>query len=265
MTASRSTTATTTRPGTAIGSLQHRSADTGSVLLSSQELEWGSPGRCPLCGFLTEHFWFDVVKAVARDDQHESLVFVVDEMEGSQGELLVSRCMSGACDGLALWLRSLDPQSGRQKTRLVYPQSGVRIPPDDGLEREEVNLYQEASDIAGRSPRAACALLRVLLEMLLKRHLIAKDHLADFEQRVPLARLIEMAVKHLDLTHTLETGLEAIRERGNTAAHDPYGLANEARAEDLPWLFAAVDDLVDDLHVKPKKWGGIAETGEERR
>lgn len=248
----------------AIGSLQHRSADAGSVLLSSQELEWGSPGRCPLCGFLTEHFWFDVVKAVEHDDHHESLVFIVDEMEGSQGELLVSRCMSGACDGLALWLRSLDPQSGSKKVRLVYPQAGVRIPPEDGLEPEEVKLYQEASDIAGRSPRAACALLRVLMEMLLKRHLVDKGQIAGAKQRTPLALLIEMAVEHLDLSKTLETGLLAIREGGNTAAHDPYRITDDARAEDLLWLFAAVDDLVDDLHVKPKKWSDIIKTGEDK-
>ena len=101
--------------------------------------------------------------------------------------------------------------------------------------------------------RAPCCVF--FLEMLLKRHLVAKGHLADVKQRIPLMKLIEMAVEHLDLTRTLESGLEAIRERGNTAAHDPYGLTDEARAEDLPSLFAAVDDLVDDLHVKPKKWG----------
>ena len=147
----------------------------------------------------------------------------------------------------------------------MYPQAGLRIPPEDGLEPGEVNLYQEASDVAGRSPRAACALLRALLEMLLKRHLVAKGHLADVEKRIPLVKLIEMAVEHLDLTQTLESGLEAIRERGNTAAHDPYGLTDEAQSEDFPWLFAAVDDLVDDLYVKPKKWGGITKAGEERR
>lgn len=218
-----------------------------------------------MCGVVTEHFWFDAVKAVERDDHHETMAFVVDEMEGSQGELLVSRCMSGACDALALWLKGVDPQSGIERVRLVYSQAGVRIPPEDGLEPKEVKLYEEASDVAGRSPRAACALLRVLLEMLLKRHLVAKHHLADVEKRIPLAKLIEMAVKHLDLSRTLETGLEAIRERGNAAAHDPYGLTDDARAEDLPSLFAAVDDLVDDLHIKPKKWSGITRTGMERR
>ena len=233
--------------------------------MSSQELTWGTPGRCPLCGVVTDHFWFDEVKAVERDDHHETMAFVVDEMEGSQGELLVSRCMSGACGALALWLKSADPQTGIEKVRLVYPQAGVRIPPEDGLKPKEVKLYQEASDVAGRSPRAACALLRVLLEMLLKRHLVAEGHLTDVKQRIPLAKLIEMAAEHLDLTQTLETGLLAIREDGNTAAHDPYGLTDEARTEDLPWLFAAVDDLVDDLHVKRKKWDGIANAGDKRR
>ena len=31
-----------------------------------------------------------------------------------------------------------------------------------------------------------------------------------------------------------------------------------ARVEDLTWLFRAVDELVDDLHVKPQKWTGMA-------
>ena len=230
--------------------------------MSDQELEWGKPGRCPLCGVVTEHVWFDVVKAVERS-LDEMMVHLVDEMEGSQGELLVSRCMSGACGALALWLRAVDPLSNTERVRLVYPQAGVRIPPEEGLEPEEVELYEEASDVAGRSPRAACALVRVLLEMLLKRHLVAKEHLTDVKARVPLAKLIEMAVDHLDLTQTLETGLNAIRERGNTVAHDPYSLTDDIRTEDLPWLFAAVDDLVDDLHVKPKKWGGMTEKGTE--
>ena len=230
--------------------------------LTSQELAWGKPGRCPSCGVVTDHYWFPEVKSVEYDESRD---WVVDELVGSQGELRASRCMSRACNALALWLRRPGPQAGSWEVRLVYPQAGVRIPPEDGLEPGEVKLYEEASGVAGRSPRAACALLRVLLEMLLKRHLVAKKHLTDVNKRVPLAKLIEMAVDHLGLTQTLETGLKAIRERGNTAAHDPYGLTDDTRVEDLPWLFAAVDDLVDDLHVKPKKWGGITKAGEERR
>ena len=46
--------------------------------------------------------------------------------------------------------------------------------------------------------------------------------------------------------------------------HDPYGLTDDTRTSDLPWLFEAVDDLVDDLHIKPKKWDGISNAQEDR-
>ena len=144
-----------------------------------------------------------------------------------------------------------------QTTYLVYPQAGVRIPPADGLEDEEVKLYVEAAGIAPASPRAACALVRVLLEALLKRHLDQAGHAIKGNR---LADLIDLAVAELDLSQTLKTGLTAIRKRGNTAVHDPYGLTDDTQAEDLPWLFQAVDDLVDDLHVKPQKWAGMAGT-----
>ena len=208
---------------------------------------------------MTEHVWFDVVKAVERC-LDETMAWLVDELGGSQGELLVSRCMSGACGALALWLRVLDPLSNTERVQLVYPQAGVRIPPADGLEPEEVKLYEEAARIAAVSPRAACALLRVLLEALLKRYLGDAGHPIKDK---PLVDLTDLAVKKLDLSQTLKTGLTAIRKRGNTAVHDPYGLTDDTRTEDLPWLFAAVDDLVDDLYVKPKKWGGMTKKGTE--
>ena len=40
--------------------------------------------------------------------------------------------------------------------------------------------------------------------------------------------------------------------------HDPYGLTN---AEELRWLIQAVDELVEELHVKPQKWAGMATDG----
>ena len=140
---------------------------------------------------------------------------------------------------------------------MVYPQTRVRTPPAEGLSEEEVKLYEEAAAVEPVSRRAACALLRVLLEAFLRRHLTEAGHPANNKK---LVGLIELAVQHLGLSQTLKNGLTAIRKRGNTAVHDPYGLTDDARAEDLPWLFQAVDDLVDDLHVKPQKWARMAGT-----
>ena len=198
---------------------------------------------------MTDHHWFYEVKSVEYDESRE---WVVDEMVGSQGEVLVSRCMSRACDALALWLKSVDEESGIENVRLVYPQTGVRIPPTEGLDGKEIKLYEEAAAIERMSPRAARALLRALLEAFLKRHLAGGGHSVGGKN---LVGLIELAVKHLDLSQTLKRGLTAVREQGNTALHD---LTDEASTEDLRWLFRAVDELVEELHVRPQKWADLA-------
>ena len=59
---------------------------------------------------------------------------------------------------------------------MVYPQAGVRIPPAEGLNEEEVQIYKEAAAVAPMSLRAGCALVRVLLEAYLKRHLAIAGH-----------------------------------------------------------------------------------------
>ena len=105
------------------------------------------------------------------------------------------------------------------------------------------------------SPRAACALVRVLLEAFLKRHLDAQRKSSTGK---PLVELIDLAVSDLGLSSNLRNGLTAIRKQGNLAVHDPYGLTDDARADDLPWLFQAVDSLVDELHPNPKKWDELA-------
>ena len=137
----------------------------------------------------------------------------------------------------------------------MWPQTGVRTPPEDGLEDKEVTLYQEAADIERLSPRAARALLRALLERFLKRHLAAAGHSVEHKK---LVAVIDLAVEHLDLSQTLKTGLTAVREQGNTALHDPYGITEDTNPEALRWLFQAVDELVEELHVRPQKWADLA-------
>ena len=224
------------------------------MLLSGHELVWGTPGVCPSCGVVTDHLWFNAPRSSVEGSKPPSGAHL---MTGSQGTLYVSRCLSPHCKALALWIKESIGFPNDGTIERVYPQTGIRIPPPEGLEPEETKLYEEAAAVAPTSRRAACALLRVLLEAFLKRHLTAAGQPVKGKN---LAGLIDEAVAHLDLSQTLKNGLTAIRKRGNASVHDPYGLTDEARAEDLPWLFRAVDDLVDDLHVKPNRWAEIAGT-----
>jgi hypothetical protein len=161
---------------------------------------------------------------------------------------------------LAIWIcdgndEEFDDGNRESEARLVYPQAAFRLPPTEGLESRELQLYEEASAVASVSARAACALLRVLLEALMKRYLVDEGHNVSGKR---LDELINLSVSKLGLSQSLKSGLTAIRKRGNTAVHDPYGLTEDARSGDLPWLFQAVDDLVEDLHMKPKRWSAIA-------
>ena len=53
--------------------------------------------------------------------------------------------MSKSCDSLALWLSYSAHEMDAPEVRLVYPQTGVRHPPEEGLEPWEIKLYEEAA------------------------------------------------------------------------------------------------------------------------
>ena len=144
-----------------------------------------------------------------------------------------------SCYALAFWFKResravATPGFGQVKTsptELVYPPTGIRVPPADGLQPEETGLYEEAAAVAPTSPRAASALLRVLLEAFLKRHLTTAGQSVGSEN---LYQLIDLTVTHLDLSPTMTTGLTAIRKRGNASVHDPYGLTDDEQCRRPP-------------------------------
>ena len=214
---------------------------------------------------VTEHTWY--TDAIGEFHDRVANKMSAERIDGNRGKLRASKCASPECGALALWLEVTVPRREEGKrpwtenvSVMVYPQAGVRIPPAEGLDADEVRLYKEAAAVGRMSPRAGSALVRVLLEAYLKRQLAVRGHSVESKR---LVALIDMAVEHLDLSPTLRTGLTAIRERGNTVMHDPYGLTDDAGAEDLPWLFQAVDELVEELHVKPQKWAGMTRSGSD--
>ena len=143
--------------------------------MSTQDLEWEEPGPCPSCGIVTQHTWYMITVGRFNDPVANQVGIAV--IDGKQGRLCVSKCASPQCGALALWIdrtvlkyRELpppDPMSvplyaqvpkAERRVSMVYPQAGVRIPPAEGLNEEEIKLYKEAAAIAPMSPRASCAL-----------------------------------------------------------------------------------------------------------
>ena len=114
------------------------------------------------------------VREVAWDERAHAEIVRNGPVAGRQGRLMVSRCVSRSCQAFAVWVSAQITEQGTSQDviRLVYPQTGVRVPPAEGLKDDEAKLYDEAAAVAAVSSRAACALLRVLLEAFLKRHLV---------------------------------------------------------------------------------------------
>ena len=62
-------------------------------------------------------------------------------MEGRQGWPRVSRCLSTSCPALVFWIKKSSYEHLEGETEMVYPQTGIRIPPPEGLEPEAIELY----------------------------------------------------------------------------------------------------------------------------
>ena len=209
---------------------------------------------CAACGYGEEPDWLAIVDLKLNDlldELPESLRLHMDD-----SAIWLARCDRKKCLALSYWLRSPSEHSydGWSMERFVALHRDVRQPPDQGLEHEESELYREAATVAGVSPRSACALLRLLMESFLKRHLTDAGHSTNNKR---LFKLIELAEQNLELSSMLKSGLSAIRVQGNEASHDIYGISVETADENVKWLFVAIDQLIDDLHLKPQKWAEL--------
>ncbi len=216
-----------------------------------------SLSMCPACERANTQDWYGQVNMTVSqllDGLPPRL-----EIDTGRSRVWLARCNNLHCGQLSYWLRTRDLQDEYLwlDPRFVAFHYDLRQPPDEGLNEDEADLYRQATTVASASPRAACALLRVLLEIFLRREITSRGHDVG---RKRLVELIEFAVEHLNLSATLRNGLSAIRVQGNQAVHDAYGISQPANEDTVHWLFVAIEDLVDDLYVKPQKWVPLTDT-----
>ena len=101
-------------------------------------------------------------------------------------------------------------------------------------------VYKEAAAIANQSPRAACALLRLAIEMLLK-------HLGE-------AGTINEGIKNLvkkGLDERIQQALDIVRVTGNNAVH--AGKIDFNDSTDVQTLFGLINLIADVLITQPKQ------------
>lgn len=107
----------------------------------------------------------------------------------------IARCMK--CGGKIIWVND----------EYVYP-AAVVIEPNEDMPESVMSLYNEASSICNRSPRAACALLRLAVEKLC----------VELGEQGDINTMIGNMVKK-GLPTSIQEALDSVRVIGNKAVH----------------------------------------------
>lgn len=186
--------------------------------------------NCPLCGAFAQMTW---------SRQRYS-------MFGSQHltPMWVSHCSH--CERLAYWQEwqeaphpeGTDPETGH----MLVP-SGAQAPlPHTDMPKAVRADYEEARDIAGASPRAAAALLRLAIQKLCAELGEPGKNIND-----DIASLVKKG-----LPVEIQQALDIIRVVGNNAVH-PGELQPDDVADVAFSLFELTNQIVEERVSKPKK------------
>lgn len=144
---------------------------------------------CPHCHAIAQHEWMDI--GFRNDDS----TYDVDQFGRTASDTMIAMCL--ACQGKTLWL----------KDQLLYPSESAPEPNPD-MPTCVLSLYKEAGEIYSKSPRAACALLRLAIERLCNE-LVGED---------TIDRNIAKLVKD-GLPQKIQHALDIVRVIGNKAVH----------------------------------------------
>jgi len=125
---------------------------------------------------------------------------------------------------------------------MLYP-DGYAPPPNPDLTEEIKSDYREAAAIVNKSPRGACALLRLCLQKLCD-HLGAKGSNINDQ--------IGWLVREKSLSATIQRSLDVIRVVGNEAVH-PGQLDLRDDKETALSLFTLMNLIADSMITQPKR------------
>lgn len=137
---------------------------------------------------------------------------------------------------------------------MLFPPSSTAPMPSQDLPKSCYQDYTEARDIAGRSPRAAAALLRLIVEKLCHQ---LGDPSKDINQNIGL--LVQRG-----LPERMQQALDSVRIIGNAAVH-PGIMDIEDEPATVATLFKLVNIIVEKLITEPKEIEAVFESLPESR
>ena len=142
-----------------------------------------------------------------------------------------ARCSYVECGKLTFWFDE----------RLYYPDVSDAPAPSSDLSGDARSDYEEAAQVARRSPRAAAGLLRVCIERLVNE--------LEPEGESLNAKVGLLVRKGLRVQ--VQQALDTVRVIGNEAVHPGLMDVNDS-AQTVSQLFGIVNIIVDSVITQPK-------------
>ena len=176
--------------------------------------------HCLYCHVYAAHNWVEVRQGSGP------------QIRIGDGNLWASFCSH--CKEPTLWLSE----------KIILPTTGTFPTANSDLPDNVKKVYAEAGAIAQQSPRAACALLRLAIEMLLN-HLGEKGTIND--------GIKNLVNKGLD--PQIQQALDIVRVTGNNAVHPGKIVFNDIT--DVQPLFDLVNIIAEVLITRPKRIQGL--------
>ncbi len=192
---------------------------------------------CPYCEAYAHQHWYDCL--IMDPEEHISSALITET--NNTKEIKVSKCSH--CNNPTLWSVFPDRGVGGINGQIIYPRIRTTPLPNDDLNEKIKEIYNEAADIMNQSPRGACALLRLAVQMLLKQLGEKGDNIYE-----DIKNLTEQKV----LDPKLHKVLESVRIIGNNAVH-PGKIDFDDTVHTTLNLFKWINLVANDLITQPKQ------------
>ena len=205
--------------------------------------------NCPRCGSFAAQTWHQLIYRVKTNIfQARDITETGDSIEGADSpynqsflsQWYMSQCAS--CSHMSVW----------RSDRLIYPATSNLPLPSPDMPVEVVELYEEAREVYGVSPRAGAAMARATLEKLLK----------SLDPDAPKGTRLDGYIARVESKVSQPTWqlLTVIRHTGNKSLHiddEPDDavvfVLSDADAQVAPLMFEAINDVVQQLISHPKR------------
>lgn len=177
--------------------------------------------HCPYCQVYASQRW---VSITAYDDYDDEIRICIEK-----ADVEISICSH--CESTTFWLTE----------KIIYPPTRSAPQANGDLPDNVKQVYEEAASIADQSARAACALLRLAVEMLLE-HLGGTGNL-----NTNIKKLVEKDL----IKQEIQQSLDIVRVIGNNAVHDGKIIFDDTTH--VQGLFNLINVIAEFLITRPKQ------------